>query len=288
VRRAYTQAQLLDTSWWCPEGGTSTTCRGLGLQYTPEVCSAVSAPADQDIYSILAAPMLDAAFFAPGYAYPQGTSGSPAPNTILTDGVCGSACAIFSRFMQDKRYMRVATVGGLRNEPQQYGSFGGGEIWDTSYKVKTWLAAIAPNTVDDGAFPHGMPVAGQRLSFVPRLIYSLENATGLPMEFVFRAADIRLMYSRTMQLNETNTNLGVLYAALNTRIAACSGTTCNYCNTATTACPSSAPMVASCQAVPSNFSTSYASVSAGGKEGIASWAVAVIVVAVATLANPVP
>ena len=256
-RTTYTNAQLLDKTWWCPGGGDGAgTCRGLGIQYNHDKCTSMCYPSNRAEWTTGFSSMLAWSFMAPGYAYPTGSQASPTPNTILSDGICGSACAMFARMMQDKYYMRVLTVGGHPLEAQQYATFGGGEVWDTSNRVKTWLRQIAYNTVDNGEYPHPMPVDGQKLAFVPRMVFSLENATGLPMEFIFRPSNIRMNYTRNMMLPETSATLGTTYASVATRIAACAADTCNGCSTSATPCPTTYPTMPSCQAPLENITTS--------------------------------
>jgi len=154
---------------------------------------------------------------------------------LLSDGLCGSACAMFSRYLQDNSIARIVVAGGLPTEAQQYASFGGGEVWSLGVLSSTtpigdWLRQVAPNRMPPG-FPRTLPYVGQDFAFVPRLWYSLENTSRLPMEFVFRPADIRLNYTRAMLLSEDS-----LYSATQDQIIACPGTSCNMCSISTLPC----------------------------------------------------
>jgi len=238
-----------DKDWWCPASHNDTYCQGTGA-IQGGTCASFSKPASSNP---------SGAFQALFASYPalavSGTTIAPSSNILFTlsNGICGSACSMLLRFFDVGNYARQVVVGGLKNEAQQYGSFGGGEAWPSiySYQIATWLSLIAPGVMPS-TYPGVFPFGGQDLSLVPRMwlkTNSNYDISNMPMEFYFKPAEIRLDFSSTTVRDET-----LLYKATNTRIAACAGDTCNQCATSAQTCTAPGSL-STCSAAPEAFGT---------------------------------
>ncbi|CAG8501168.1 16691_t:CDS:2 [Acaulospora morrowiae] len=98
---------------------------------------------------------------------------------ILTNGHCGSACALVTQFFAEIGQYRTATVGGFLGQPLSFSSYPGGQILDDGI-----LGDInAPNKFE----------SNKRLTFTIREAYSLKNLNEV-LEFQYRPSNYRLYY----------------------------------------------------------------------------------------------
>lgn len=112
---------------------------------------------------------------------------------LLSDGTCGSACALFSRNIQERALAQTMVVGGLKNEPQMIASFIGGLVYD----LPTLLEELKLlNLLDSPYAPKPFPTsAGLRFTLWEQYPWANRANPPIPAEFVFEASDFRLMYT---------------------------------------------------------------------------------------------
>jgi hypothetical protein len=134
---------------------------------------------------------------------------------VLTDGTCGSACALFASQLQSYNYARVISYGGPlgRTVPLSTASFAGGNVLE--YGMVSTYAWYYGNG-QKGLPPMMSSSAAARFNFNE---YYEFNALQTPREFLKRPADIHLDYYATMYNDDLTTPLGFanvanLYAAV--------------------------------------------------------------------------
>jgi len=54
---------------------------------------------------------------------------------LLSDGLCGSTCSVFSSFLQLNSLAKTVTIGGIAGQPQMFWSFPGGEVETIDYII---------------------------------------------------------------------------------------------------------------------------------------------------------
>jgi len=105
---------------------------------------------------------------------------------ILTDGLCGSTCAVFSSHLAEADHVKTVVVGGLINRTQQYYSFPGGQVFNLA---ETLQIASALNITDPN-LPNPFP-SSSVLSFTLQEIYPWRKNNlieKIPLEFMYRPA----------------------------------------------------------------------------------------------------
>jgi hypothetical protein len=124
---------------------------------------------------------------------------SPENVILLSDGLCGSTCSVFSSSVQLRGLAKTVVVGGFHNSDQLFWSFPGGEVETIEFLVSTAQilgisSANVPQILPDGA----------TFRFAIREIYPWDTAFGLgssdnadfvPLEFVNYASDYRIYYN---------------------------------------------------------------------------------------------
>jgi len=135
--------------------------------------------------------------------------------TVLTDGTCGSACALFASQLQSYNYARVISYGGPlgRKIPLSTASFAGGNVLD--YGTVAMYAYYYGNK-QPGLPPLMSSSALARFNFNEYYEY---NELNIPREFLKRPADIHLDYYATLFNDDLTTALGksncaALYSAV--------------------------------------------------------------------------
>ena len=118
---------------------------------------------------------------------------SPSKVLILTDGTCGSACALFARNIQERSEAKTMVVGGILGEPQMVASFIGGLVYD----LPTLLEELKLLKLLDSPLAPKPFLTSANLRFTLWEQYPWEHRKNppIPAEFVFEAADHRLMYT---------------------------------------------------------------------------------------------
>ena len=128
---------------------------------------------------------------------------------VLTDGTCGSACALFASQLQSYNYARVVSYGGPlgRKIPLSTASFAGGNVLE--YGTVALYAAIYGNG-QKGLPPMMSSSALARFNFNEYYEY---NELSVPREFLKRPADIHLDYYATLYNDDLTTPLGLANTA---------------------------------------------------------------------------
>jgi len=134
---------------------------------------------------------------------------------VLTDGTCGSACALFCSQLQSYHYARVVSYGGPlgRQIPLSTASFAGGNVLEYNMvSMYAWYYGSGSK----GLPPMMSSSARARFNFNEYYEYdTLET----PREFLKRPADVHLDYYAALYNDNVNTpvgfaNSGRLYGAL--------------------------------------------------------------------------
>lgn len=125
---------------------------------------------------------------------------SPSKVLILTDGTCGSACALVARNIQERQQASILVVGGVQGRPQMVASFIGGLVYD----LPTLLEELKLLGLSDHPLaPQPLPTsASLRFTLWEQYPWVGMANPPIPAEFVFQAADYRMLYS----INSYNNN----------------------------------------------------------------------------------
>jgi hypothetical protein len=165
-----TGSQYQDLSWILP--GNSYYRGNSASKYSNKL---------QDDCSMLDVPPFDANFVF-----------NPSNIIVLTDGTCGSACALTARNIQETNQGRVVVVGGIANRPQMVASFIGGLVYELQYLLEEMTLL---NLMNSPLAPQQFPTnAVLRWALWEQYPWNDLNSK-FPAEFVFEPADYRMMYS---------------------------------------------------------------------------------------------
>ncbi|KAK4919039.1 hypothetical protein LTR49_013210 [Elasticomyces elasticus] len=158
----------------------------------------------------------------PVYGY--GTDTQPQPQTfasedivILSDGFCGSTCAVFAEFMKAQAGVHAIAVGGRKQYgPMQWvgGSKGACDVWMGEIAFSAFHAlevataaqlALAEPYTDMESVKHALtrvPEWGRyRVNFENNIREGDDSVT--PLQFVYEAADYRFFYTSAMVLDQS-------------------------------------------------------------------------------------
>lgn len=129
--------------------------------------------------------------------------------TVLTDGTCGSACALFASQLQANNYAKVVSYGGPlgRSVPLSTASFAGGNVLE--YNTVS-LYAYYYGSGAKGLPPMFTSSAQARFNF--NEYYEHIDLT-TPREFLKRPADVHLDYYATLFNDDLATPAGVANTA---------------------------------------------------------------------------
>ncbi|CAG8678506.1 8802_t:CDS:2, partial [Dentiscutata erythropus] len=108
---------------------------------------------------------------------------------ILTNGLCGSACAALAQHLSDYENVKTVAIGGFYNRPMSYSSFIGGSVEYFNILMKTMKNL---NVTDYNIAPREFLVS-TAFSFTFREIYGWKDEREL-LEFSFKPAKERLYY----------------------------------------------------------------------------------------------
>ncbi|CAG8672825.1 6859_t:CDS:2, partial [Racocetra fulgida] len=105
---------------------------------------------------------------------------------ILTNGICGSACALIAKHAVENNNVTSVAVGGFVNTSLSYSSFPGGFFSDSSaiFKISSLNNTLIPNPFPLAAF----------ITFPYTEVYSKTQPDQL-LEFLFTPAKFRLYYN---------------------------------------------------------------------------------------------
>lgn len=154
------------------------------------------------IASLDAVPDLDKSALKPGALKPEDI-------IILTDGVCASACPIFTGWMQRLGGVRTVAIGGrpIAAPMQAMGGTKGGVVLDNT--VVQDAVRIALNATE-GLAPYDLvlpslsepPINLEAFSLNMQNLYR-KNEKETPVHFVYEAANCRLFYTAETALSVT-------------------------------------------------------------------------------------
>jgi hypothetical protein len=110
---------------------------------------------------------------------------------VLSDGTCGSTCAVFTSHLDEVDNVITVAMGGISGQAMQYFSFPGGEVLQlgTVQAAASYLG-ITNQTLVPAPFPSTADLTFAFLEIYPWL--KNQTTLNLPLEFVFRAANHRL------------------------------------------------------------------------------------------------
>ena len=107
--------------------------------------------------------------------------------------------------------------------------------------IRSAAGVAATAQVPDG-FPTALPSAGSGFAFVPQEVIDSQQISagapkfpGIPNEFIFHPAEIRMFYSSTSVFVDTTAGLEALYQEAITRITSCASADCDMCDGTTSA-----------------------------------------------------
>lgn len=120
---------------------------------------------------------------------------SPAPNhqfkkvIILSDGLCGSTCAVFTSHLSEIDRFDTATIGGVNKQQQQAFSFPGGEVLDYNNIVRLAQSMGLSDNLVPRQFPNS---AGLRFAWLEIYPWKESDPSNVPLEFIFFPSDYRI------------------------------------------------------------------------------------------------
>lgn len=116
--------------------------------------------------------------------------------TLLTDGSCASACALFVEMMTQSANVRTTVVGGRpRNGPMQAASGSRGAASYNSDKIELdfWTAQeIDGHATDNYVDETGMLISYAGINLRDQL---RNNSNGVPTQFLYQPADCRIFWT---------------------------------------------------------------------------------------------
>ncbi|CAG8750732.1 12217_t:CDS:1, partial [Cetraspora pellucida] len=110
---------------------------------------------------------------------------------ILTDGLCGSSCALITEHADEVNNVSTIAIGGLAsNSLLSYSTYTGGIVTNSTHAFDSLgKLGLLNNTL----MPKPFPLTGMGAYFTVNEVYSKINPYGI-LEFAFRPADFRLFY----------------------------------------------------------------------------------------------
>ncbi|CAG8810002.1 16099_t:CDS:2 [Gigaspora margarita] len=115
----------------------------------------------------------------------------PEDYIILTNGLCGSACALFAEHAAEFNNVNTVAVGGIASIPLlSYSSFTGGSVLDSN-DIFNSLAKLG--LLNNTLMPKPFPLTGLNISFPIFEASSKINPDEI-LEFAFRPSNFRLFY----------------------------------------------------------------------------------------------
>ncbi|CAG8581812.1 2544_t:CDS:2 [Dentiscutata erythropus] len=115
----------------------------------------------------------------------------PEDYIILTNGLCGSACANIAEHAAEFNNVTTVAVGGIvSNSLLSYSSFPGGFVYNST-QIFDSLSQLG--LLNNTIMPKPFPLAGMEVTLPMNEIYSKTNPDEI-LEFGFRPADFRLFY----------------------------------------------------------------------------------------------
>ena len=124
---------------------------------------------------------------------------TPRAIRVLSNGFCGSTCAVFSRHLQEVNKVPNIVVGGLLRRPMGISTTPGGEVTD----LVTILQQIDQlDQADNSLAPSNFPDTAS-MRFTIREIYPFKGPTDVPLEFFFQPATAHIPYTQQTATDPT-------------------------------------------------------------------------------------
>ncbi|KAJ5070509.1 hypothetical protein M0811_10778 [Anaeramoeba ignava] len=115
---------------------------------------------------------------------------------LLSDGICGSSCAVFSSKIIQNNLSTTFTIGGIPNSEMGFNSFPGGQVYNSEsllYDLLIQFPYIYGITIDNPPTPFE---SDNEVSFTYREIYPFDtneiNNSTIPLEFMFLPTENKL------------------------------------------------------------------------------------------------
>ncbi|KAJ5070512.1 hypothetical protein M0811_10781 [Anaeramoeba ignava] len=114
---------------------------------------------------------------------------------LLSDGICGSSCAVFSSKIIQNNLSTTFTIGGIPNSEMGFNSFPGGQVYNSEYIFYdiSDLEYYYGIVVDNPPTPFE---SDNEVSFTYREIYPFDtneiNNSTIPLEFMFLPTENKL------------------------------------------------------------------------------------------------
>jgi hypothetical protein len=120
---------------------------------------------------------------------------------VVTDGTCGSACALFVAKMEQSGKAKIVTHGGTTESPSMTSnSFAGGNVLD-------WPSLVSAANSNGVSTPTYLPTSAL-ISFTHHEMYLSDEDT--PLEFLFSPAQFHIYYWDAITNGDVNTDAGAL------------------------------------------------------------------------------
>jgi len=177
VSRADDDTPLVGPSWWTQADGTpypNSSWYTPGLQHVRGgVTGTYSNPSYHNC---------DFSPKAPAYLFKK--------ILILSDGLCGSTCAVFTSHLDEVDHIDTVTVGGIWGNAQQAFSFPGGQVMDYANIVQlAQYLRIQNSPLAPAKFPNK---ASFRFTWLEIYPWLPSDPTNTPLEFIFFPSTYRL------------------------------------------------------------------------------------------------
>ncbi|CAG8540611.1 3240_t:CDS:2 [Acaulospora morrowiae] len=117
---------------------------------------------------------------------------NPSDMIILTNGFCGSSCALTSLFLSEIGQISTVSVGGFYNKSLSFSSFAGGSVLHTDSLINE-LQSLKLKNDKQFSFYNVRILRSDDASFTFKEVYSIEKPDDV-LEFQFRPAQYRLYY----------------------------------------------------------------------------------------------
>ncbi|OQS05155.1 hypothetical protein THRCLA_02669 [Thraustotheca clavata] len=119
---------------------------------------------------------------------------------VVSQGFCGSTCAVFTSYIQAHTLAKIVALGGYHEKPKQIFAFPGGQYINmgdyaklvdslkTYSKYESAIEPLIPRVPTSGCSEH------TRVTFLSIWPWGNYGLSDLPLEYTFVLADYSIMY----------------------------------------------------------------------------------------------
>lgn len=134
----------------------------------------------------------------------------PADVIVLSDGMCGSACADASEVLKSQAHVKTIVVGGRKqNGPMQgIGGTKGGNVWSLKDTMRflngtnsTDVSNLSADLWTDGAARLVQRASAVRANFQNNI--RINDSSITPLQYIYEAADCRFFYTSKMLTDQS-------------------------------------------------------------------------------------